>query len=78
MANGGYAGQRRERVERLAQLKARGARRPAAAAAALSDVLAQHPSSCDGRKIAVVDKNIASLDTLPERYAGIKVRPHAT
>ncbi len=68
----GYAGQHRERADRLAQLKA--GRRRGAAGSSLSAVIAQQPSTFNGSKIAAVDKGITALDELPDRYNSIKVR----
>jgi hypothetical protein len=71
-----YAGRQKERAEQVQRHKSR-AGRGDPLSAALSAVLAAAPASFDGRKITVVDKNITALDALPERYAGVKVRPSA-
>ena len=69
-----YAGKQKERAEQVHLYKSR-MERGDPKTAALSAVLAAAPASFDGRKIAVVDKNITALDALPERYAGVKVCP---
>lgn len=72
LASAGYAGRHKERAEAL-QRAAAGSRRRSAPAS-LSSHLAQQPGCYDGRKIAAVDKSIESLDSLPDRYGGVKVR----
>jgi hypothetical protein len=71
-----YAGKQKKRAEQVHFHKSRVGRGDPKTAA-LSAVLAAAPASFDGRKIAVVDKNITALDALPERYAGAKVCPSA-
>lgn len=72
MATAGYAGRHRERAE-AQQRAAVAGRRRRSSGAALTTHLAQQPGSFDGRKIAAVDKNIDTLDVLPDRYASVKV-----
>lgn len=66
-----YASTHRQRLE--AQRAPMDRRLGATAAPPLSSVIASTPSCFDGRKIAAVDRGITSLDSLPERYAGVKV-----
>lgn len=61
--------------ERLAAKASRPGGSAAAAGGLLSTAIAQQPAAFDSArgKLACVDRGIAVLDVLPERFAGIKV-----